>query len=158
MPQGLKLVARSCFLQFNLHMCCSNISLNNLFVLDPDLETKACNCPGCYKKRQLIKNSEPWRGPKNFFIKFGIFLGWAVLILLAYKVSQFDYEMANFDPYEILGVPISSSQADIKKAYRKLSLILHPDKETGNEKEFMKLTKAYQVRVCFFRYCREINS
>lgn len=28
---------------------------------------------------------------------------------------------------------------------RKLSVILHPDKETGDEKEFMKLTKAYQV-------------
>jgi curved DNA-binding protein CbpA len=34
-----------------------------------------------------------------------------------------------------------SSQAAIKKSYRKLSLILHPDKETGNEKAFMKLTK-----------------
>lgn len=34
-----------------------------------------------------------------------------------------------------------SSQSEIKKAYRKLSLILHPDKETGNEKAFMKLTK-----------------
>jgi hypothetical protein len=34
-----------------------------------------------------------------------------------------------------------SSQAEIRKSYRKLSLILHPDKETGNEKAFMKLTK-----------------
>lgn len=93
----------------------------------------------------MLKNAEPWRGPKNFFIKFTIIMGWAILILLVYKVSQFDYEMANFDPYEILGVPVGSSQADVKKAYRKLSLILHPDKETGNEKEFMKLSKAYQV-------------
>ena len=36
--------------------------------------------------------------------KFLIFLGWVVLIFLTYKVSQFDYEMANFDPFEILGV------------------------------------------------------
>lgn len=74
-----------------------------------------------------------------------IILGWSVLILLAYKVSQFDYEMANFDPYEILKVPVGSKTSEVKKAYRALSLILHPDKETGNEKEFMKLTKAYQV-------------
>lgn len=92
-----------------------------------------------------MKNAEPWRGPKNLLIKIVIVSGWVLLILLAYKVSQFDYEMANFDPYEILGVQTGSSQAEIKKAYRKLSVILHPDKETGNEKEFMKLTKAYQV-------------
>lgn len=53
--------------------------------------------------------------------------------------------MANFDPYEILGIPIGASNSEIKKAYRRLSLILHPDKDTGNEKEFMKLSKAYQV-------------
>lgn len=103
------------------------------------------------KKKIWLKNAEPWRGPKNFFVKFIIVVGWILLILLVYKVSQFDYEMANFDPYEILGVPLSSSQAEIKKAYRKLSLILHPDKETGNEKEFMKLTKAYQV--CIICFC-----
>lgn len=40
--------------------------------------------------------------------KFLIILGWAILIFLAYKVSQFDYEMANFDPYEILNVPAVS--------------------------------------------------
>lgn len=60
--------------------------------------------------------------------------------------------MANFDPYEILGVSIGASQSDIKKAYRKLSLILHPDKDTGNEKEFMKLTKAYQVCYAFILF------
>lgn len=82
---------------------------------------------------------------KNLCIKLAIVLGWVVFILLAYKISQFDYEMSNFDPYEILGVPSDASMSDIKRSYRKLSLILHPDKETGNEKAFMKLTKAYQV-------------
>jgi hypothetical protein len=35
------------------------------------------------------------------------------LILLAYKVSQFDYEYANFDPYEILGVPLVSTELTV---------------------------------------------
>lgn len=60
-------------------------------------------------------------------------------------MSQFDYEMSNFDPYDILGLPPGATQAEIKKSYRKQSLILHPDKETGDEKAFMRLTKAYQV-------------
>ncbi|RZC38285.1 translocation protein SEC63 -like [Asbolus verrucosus] len=97
------------------------------------------------KKREFQKHAEPWKGPKNILIKLIIIAGWLILLFLAYKVSQFDYEMANFDPYEILGIPLGASQGEIKKAYRRLSLILHPDKDTGNEKEFMKLSKAYQA-------------
>ena len=74
-----------------------------------------------------------------------IILGWALFFYVAYKTSQYDYELANFDPYEILQVEPGSSAAVIKSSYRKLSLIHHPDKETGDEKAFMKLTKAYQV-------------
>lgn len=103
------------------------------------------------RKKELIKSAEPWRGPKTLLVKLIIIGGWALLFFLAYKVSQFDYEMANFDPYEILRISPGSSQGEIKKAYRKLSVILHPDKETGNEKEFMKLTKAYQVCFWFVR-------
>ncbi|KAI4464950.1 sec63 domain-containing [Holotrichia oblita] len=95
---------------------------------DLEQESKDCQCSLC-KKERLIKKIRAMARPKK----------------LLNKVSQFDYEMANFDPYEILGVQVGSSQAEIKKAYRKLSVILHPDKETGNEKEFMKLTKAYQA-------------
>ncbi|KDR11817.1 translocation protein SEC63 homolog [Zootermopsis nevadensis] len=104
-----------------------------------------CQCDDCKKKKFLLRSNEPWKGTKHLFTKLLIISGWLILILVAYKVSQFDYEYANFDPYEILGVPLGSSQAEIKKSYRKLSLILHPDKETGNEKAFMKLTKAYQA-------------
>lgn len=113
--------------------------------LDLDEENRECKCPGCTSKRELLKNAEPWRGPKSLITKLFIIAGWVILILLAYRVSQFDYEMANFDPYEILGIPLGASQSEIKKAYRKLSLILHPDKDTGDEKAFMKLSKAYQV-------------
>lgn len=112
---------------------------------DPDKVTKECQCKDCKKKKLILQTNEPWKGTKQLLIKILIISGWLLLVLLAYKVSQFDYEYANFDPYEILGVPLGTSESDIKRAYRKLSLILHPDKETGNEKAFMKLTKAYQA-------------
>ncbi|XP_032683432.1 translocation protein SEC63 homolog [Odontomachus brunneus] len=112
---------------------------------DPGQLAKECQCDGCKKKKLILQSNKPWKETKALFIKFLIIMGWVILILLTYKVSQFDYEMANFDPFEILKIPPSSSQSEIKKAYRKLSLILHPDKETGDEKAFMKLTKAYQA-------------
>ncbi|KAG5883838.1 hypothetical protein JTB14_033759 [Gonioctena quinquepunctata] len=108
---------------------------------DLESENKECKCPECVSKREYLKAAEPWKGPKNFLIKLIIIAGWVILILLAYKVSQFDYEMANFDPYEILNIPLGASQSEIKKAYRKLSLILHPDKDTGKKGLKQKLIR-----------------
>ena len=93
--------------------------------------------------------------PKMFFFSFfhrklAIILGWVLFFYVAYKTTQYDYEYANFDPYEILQVEVGSSQAAIKSAYRKLSLIHHPDKPTGDEKTFMKITRAHQVIQFFF--------
>jgi curved DNA-binding protein CbpA len=58
---------------------------------------------------------------------------------------------ANDDPYQILGVAEDASTADIKKAYRKLALANHPDKqkdEASREKActiFPKLAAAYEI-------------
>lgn len=49
------------------------------------------------------------------------------------------------DYYKILNINKSATEKDIKKAYRKLALQLHPDKPTGNEEEFKKLSEAYSV-------------
>ncbi|XP_068604011.1 dnaJ homolog subfamily B member 6b [Brachionichthys hirsutus] len=51
--------------------------------------------------------------------------------------------------YQILGVHKSSTQDDIKKAYRKLALKWHPDKNPDNkdeaERRFKELSEAYEV-------------
>lgn len=50
--------------------------------------------------------------------------------------------------YNVLGVEKSSSQEDIKKAYRKLSLLHHPDRNNGSEESktlFQKIQHAYEI-------------
>ena len=37
------------------------------------------------------------------------------------------------------------AEGEIKKAYRRLSLIYHPDKQTGDSDKFKQINEAYQV-------------
>jgi len=52
------------------------------------------------------------------------------------------------DPYTTLGIARGASDADIKKAYRKLAKELHPDKHPGDpaaSDRFSKVTSAYDL-------------
>ena len=56
--------------------------------------------------------------------------------------------MADRDYYEILGVERSASESDIKKAYRKLAVKFHPDKNPGDkssEEKFKEISAAFEV-------------
>lgn len=69
------------------------------------------------------------------------------------------------DYYDVLGVPKNSSDQDIKKAYRKLALKWHPDKNPENkqqaEENFKEISEAYDVlsdpekRQVYDRYGKE---
>ncbi|MEM6522565.1 MAG: molecular chaperone DnaJ [Bacteroidota bacterium] len=56
--------------------------------------------------------------------------------------------MAKRDYYEVLGVGKSASQDEIKKAYRKVAIKFHPDKNPGDaqaEENFKEAAEAYEV-------------
>ena len=56
--------------------------------------------------------------------------------------------MAKRDYYDVLGINKSASKEDIKKAYRKLALKYHPDKNKGDkssEEKFKEASEAYHV-------------
>jgi molecular chaperone DnaJ len=52
------------------------------------------------------------------------------------------------DYYEVLGVGRDADKETLKKAYRKLALQFHPDRNQGNpeaEEKFKEATEAYEV-------------
>jgi len=56
--------------------------------------------------------------------------------------------MVEKDYYQILGVPRNASQEEIKRAYRRLVLKYHPDRNPGNkeaEEKFKEISEAYDV-------------
>ena len=54
------------------------------------------------------------------------------------------------DYYSILKVPKTATDDDLKKAYRKLAMEWHPDKNPNNKKEaeakFKQISEAYEVK------------
>lgn len=53
--------------------------------------------------------------------------------------------MAKRDYYEVLGVSKDASADEIKKAFRRLAVQHHPDKEGGDESKFKEINEAYEV-------------
>src|SRR5262252_3332927 len=56
--------------------------------------------------------------------------------------------MAKQDFYQLLGVPKNASAEDLKKAYRKLAMQYHPDRNPGDkaaEQKFKDISEAYDV-------------
>ena len=56
----------------------------------------------------------------------------------------------DIDYYKILGVTRSASESEIKKAYRKLSMLTHPDRAPEQEREtakvkFQEINQAYEI-------------
>ena len=56
--------------------------------------------------------------------------------------------MAKRDYYEVLGIQKGADKDEIKKAYRKLAIKYHPDRNPGDkeaEEKFKEATEAYEI-------------
>lgn len=84
----------------------------------------------------------------NIYIRLGLLLtAWLVFFVILNSLDT-DAELSTFDPFHILGIEHGAEDNVIKKAYRKLSLKFHPDKNIGSkvaEEMFMKIAKAYEA-------------
>jgi DnaJ-domain-containing protein 1 len=74
-------------------------------------------------------------------------VGILFLILFFFTISGGGEQIAQFDPFEVLGISNGASDTEIKKAYRKLSLQWHPDRWSTADKEQQSVAEARFVRV-----------
>jgi len=99
-----------------------------------------------HKEGSSTPPSVPLKSRKMAFLAATILtsiFGYAKIVAYVdYAITQSEY--VHFDPFDILGVEISSNVAEIKQAYRTLSLQYHPDKG-GDAKIFLSISTAYRA-------------
>jgi len=98
----------------------------------------------CRQKIEKLRANAPMDRAKKRLVKLVIIVLWVILLVLAYKVSQLERDHVEYNPYEILGLSPGATDKEIKKKYRELSRIHHPD-QGGSEEMFMKITKAAEA-------------
>ncbi|KAM7367047.1 hypothetical protein PAMP_014972 [Pampus punctatissimus] len=70
-----------------------------------------------------------------------------VLLLAVHVLLISEFILAKRDYYDILGVPKDASERQIKKAFHKLALKYHPDRNKGPDAEakFREMAEAYET-------------
>ncbi|XP_031476594.1 dnaJ protein ERDJ2 [Nymphaea colorata] len=111
-------------------------------------KTIHCQCSTCLHSGKYRKSI--FKRIYNFSTcsNLTVVLLWVFMAFLVYYVKHISREVQPFEPFGILGLKAGSTDAEIKKAYRKLSIQYHPDKNPDPEahKYFVEyISKAYQA-------------
>jgi len=110
---------------------------------------KNCQCDICKERYAKRATAYYWAWLDKWFVVnfFWISLLWYVCFVCFDVIKDLE-PLKTFVPHEILGVEMSATKAQVKKAYRKLSRDKHPDKNPDNPEavnEFIQITKAYTI-------------
>ncbi|KAF8041545.1 hypothetical protein BT93_A0211 [Corymbia citriodora subsp. variegata] len=107
-----------------------------------------CQCSECLRsgkyRRSIFKRISTFSTCSNLTVV----LLWVVMIFLVYYIKNMSGEIQVFEPFSILGLEPGASDSEIKKAYRRLSIQYHPDKNPDPEAHnyFVEyISKAYQA-------------
>eukprot|EP00871_Galdieria_phlegrea_P000025 jgi/Galph1/1022/GphlegSOOS_G5891.1 len=108
-----------------------------------------CHCQRCLQKvyhfRENKKKSLGWK----YFIFILVLLVSVILVYLVWSIPREQYlSQAPWDPFKILGVTREAGKDEIARAFRKLSLRYHPDKnpdDTSTAEMFIEIHKAYKT-------------
>lgn len=121
------------------------------FIAKVDPETEA-RCEAEKQKAERIKAESTGIArlqKRSFLINLAcLIVTWAIFAYFMYMVLSSEGQVQTYDPFMVLGVEHGASTSEIKKAYRKLSLKYHPDKNIGNkeaEEMFKKVAKAHEA-------------
>lgn len=105
----------------------------------------------CRSKNAQINKHKARDRMSNFFSVQSLLFwgGWLVFMYLLTQITaKQGLEMASFDPFKILEIEGDAEPSEIKKAFRRLSLQWHPDKNPGDkeaEQKFILIAKAHEV-------------
>ncbi|KAL6541556.1 DnaJ protein erdj2a [Orobanche gracilis] len=108
-----------------------------------------CGCSDCTRSGKYRKSVLNRIANVSTCGNFTLVLLWIVLGILVYYIKNMSRERIQvFEPFSILGLEPGASDSEIKKAYRRLSIQYHPDKnpDPAAHKYFVEsVSKAYQA-------------
>jgi len=102
----------------------------------------------CHAKQKQLEGRMEKKKESCLPMGTAIYWGaWIAIVLLVLKISTFESESV-YSPFEVLGLDESAETPAIKKAYRELSRIYHPDRNLDDEDaadKFIRISKAYEA-------------
>ncbi|EAQ88992.1 hypothetical protein CHGG_05611 [Chaetomium globosum CBS 148.51] len=96
------------------------------------------------------------RKDRKLWLTFAVVTGWAVMGYMLYLIQTTEAPVHKlWNPYDILNIPESATEKQIKSTYKRLSLRLHPDKAKPDPAKnetiedltarYVEISKAYQA-------------